>query len=30
MKRGEVWWAKLDKRRPVVLVALTFALGLDG
>ena len=20
MKRGEVWWAQLDKRRPVVLV----------
>ncbi|MEI7893369.1 MAG: type II toxin-antitoxin system PemK/MazF family toxin [Myxococcales bacterium] len=21
MKRGEIWWAKLDKRRPVVLVS---------
>ncbi|GMV16152.1 MAG: type II toxin-antitoxin system PemK/MazF family toxin [Polyangiaceae bacterium] len=21
MKRGEVWWARLDKRRPVVLVS---------
>jgi mRNA interferase MazF len=21
MKRGDVWWAKLDKRRPVVLVS---------
>ena len=21
MRRGEVWWAKLDKRRPVVLVS---------
>ena len=21
MKRGEVWWAKLDKRRPVVLIS---------
>lgn len=21
MKRGEVWWAKLDKRRPVVLLS---------
>ena len=21
MKRGEVWWCKLDKRRPVVLVS---------
>ena len=21
LKRGEVWWAKLDKRRPVVLVS---------
>ena len=21
MKRGEVWWAKVDKRRPVVLVS---------
>jgi len=21
MKRGEVWWAKVDKKRPVVLVS---------
>lgn len=21
MKRGEVWWAKVDRRRPVVLVS---------
>ena len=21
MKRGEIWWAKLDKRRPVVLLS---------
>lgn len=21
MKRGEVWWAKVDKRRPVVLLS---------
>ena len=21
MKRGEVWWANIDKRRPVVLVS---------
>jgi mRNA interferase MazF len=21
LKRGEVWWAKVDKRRPVVLVS---------
>jgi mRNA interferase MazF len=21
MKRGEVWWARVDKRRPVVLVS---------
>lgn len=21
MRRGEVWWAKVDKRRPVVLVS---------
>lgn len=21
MKRGEVWWARLDKRRPVVLLS---------
>lgn len=21
MKRGEVWWAKIDKRRPVVLLS---------
>ena len=21
MKRGEVWWAKVDKRRPVVLIS---------
>jgi mRNA-degrading endonuclease toxin of MazEF toxin-antitoxin module len=40
MKRGEVWWAKLDKRRPVVLVSrqdayavralVIVALGLEG
>lgn len=21
MKRGEVWWARVDKRRPVVLIS---------
>jgi mRNA interferase MazF len=21
MRRGEIWWAKLDKKRPVVLVS---------
>lgn len=21
MKRGEIWWAKIDKRRPVVLLS---------
>ena len=21
MRRGEIWWAKLDKRRPVVLLS---------
>jgi len=21
MKRGELWWAKVDKRRPVVLIS---------
>jgi mRNA interferase MazF len=21
VKRGEIWWAKLDKRRPVILVS---------
>lgn len=21
MKRGEIWWARLDKRRPVVLLS---------
>lgn len=21
MRRGEIWWARLDKRRPVVLVS---------
>jgi mRNA interferase MazF len=21
MKRGEIWWARVDKRRPVVLVS---------
>jgi mRNA interferase MazF len=21
MRRGEVWWARLDKRRPVVLIS---------
>ncbi len=21
MKRGEIWWARLDKKRPVVLVS---------
>jgi len=24
MKRGEVWWASLDKRRPVVIVQADF------
>ena len=26
MKRGEVWWAHVDKRRPVVLVSREEAL----
>jgi mRNA interferase MazF len=28
MRRGEVWWAKLDKRRPVVLVSRPEAYGV--
>jgi mRNA interferase MazF len=28
MKRGEVWWAKLDKRRPVVLLSREEAYAL--
>ena len=28
MKRGEVWWAKLDKRRPVVLLSRDEAYSL--
>ena len=27
MKRGEVWWATVDKRRPVVLVSRDEAYG---
>lgn len=30
MKRGEVWWAQLDKRRPVVLVSRDEAYALRG
>lgn len=28
MKRGEVWWAHLDKRRPVVLISRDEAYAL--
>ncbi len=28
MRRGEVWWANVDKRRPVVLVSRQEAYGL--
>jgi mRNA interferase MazF len=28
VKRGDVWWAKLDKRRPVVLVSRDEAYGV--
>ncbi len=28
MRRGEVWWARLDKRRPVVLVSRDEAYGV--
>lgn len=28
MKRGELWWAEVDKRRPVVLVSRDEAYGL--
>jgi len=28
VKRGEVWWARLDKRRPVVLVSRDEAYGV--
>jgi mRNA interferase MazF len=28
VKRGEVWWARLDKRRPVVLVSREEAYGV--
>jgi mRNA interferase MazF len=30
MKRGEVWWAKLDKRRPVVLLSRDEAYDVRG
>lgn len=29
MKRGEIWWARVDKRRPVALVSREEALGLE-
>ena len=28
MKRGEVWWANVDKRRPVVLISREEAYGV--
>jgi mRNA interferase MazF len=28
MRRGEVWWARVDKRRPVVLVSRDEAYGV--
>ena len=28
MKRGEIWWARVDKRRPVVLVSRDEAYGV--
>lgn len=28
MKRGEIWWAKVDKRRPVCLLSRDEAYGL--
>jgi mRNA interferase MazF len=28
MRRGEVWWARIDKRRPVVLVSRDEAYGI--
>lgn len=28
MKRGEIWWAQVDKRRPVVLISRDEAYGL--
>jgi mRNA interferase MazF len=30
MKRGEVWWAKVDKKRPVVLVSRDEAYEIRG
>lgn len=28
MRRGEVWWAKLDKRRPVLILTRDSAVGV--
>lgn len=28
MRRGEIWWANVDKRRPVVLVSRSEAYGV--
>lgn len=28
MRRGEIWWAQVDKRRPVVLVSRDEAYGV--
>jgi len=28
VKRGEIWWARVDKRRPVVLVSRDEAYGV--
>lgn len=28
MKRGEIWWAEVDKRRPVVLLSRNEAYGV--
>ena len=28
MRRGEIWWARVDKRRPVVLVSRDEAYGV--
>jgi mRNA interferase MazF len=30
MKRGEVWWARVDKKRPVVLVSRDEAYAIRG
>ena len=30
MKRGEVWWARIDKRRPVVLLSRDEAYAIRG